>query len=625
MRDAEFEQRLLRVARGLEKADLVLKGGNVFNSFTGEWETADVAVCGSVIAGIGSYKGAEEYNMAGKYLTPGFLDAHMHIESTMLAPRELARLLLLNGVTGIFADPHEIANVLGTEGLQWMLAETEDMPLDVFFMLPSCVPATGMETSGAVLEADALQPFLRHPRVLGLGEMMNYPGVLYGDEGVMKKMALVRGGICDGHGPGISGSDLNAYLAAGVTSDHEATTWQEGIEKIRRGCYLMLREASGGICDGHGPGISGSDLNAYLAAGVTSDHEATTWQEGIEKIRRGCYLMLREASGAHNLLELLQCVTPLNSRRCCMATDDRHLDELVTQGSINYMLEIGVTHGYPAEMLLQMATLNTAERFRLHYRGALAPGYLADINVLTNLQDFTPQFVFKNGKKVVQNGKLLWESEPYLKPAAAGTNIKDLDSSRLKIMAEPDKNIKVIRIVPEQILTEARLEKPLCINSEAVSDTSRDILKLAVFERHHATGNVGLGFVQGLKLKRGAVASTVAHDSHNLIVAGTNDADMLTAAAALRKEGGGIAVALDGEVKAILPLPFAGLMSGQRMEFVNRRLKQLRYWTAELGVPEGLNVFMVLSFLALPVIPHLRLTDKGLADVDKFALTGLWA
>ena len=276
-------------------------------------------------------------------------------------------------------------------------------------------------------------------------------------------------------------------------------------------------------------------------------------------------------------------------------------------------------------MLLQMATLNTAERFRLHYRGALAPGYLADINVLTNLQDFTPQFVFKNGKKVVQNGKLLWESEPYLKPAAAGTNIKDLDSSRLKIMAEPDKNIKVIRIVPEQILTEVRLEKPLCINGEAVSDTSRDILKLAVFERHHATGNVGLGFVQGLKLKRGAVASTVAHDSHNLIVAGTNDADMLTAAAALRKEGGGIAVALDGEIKAILPLPFAGLMSGQRMEFVNRRLKQLRYWTAELGVPEGLNVFMVLSFLALPVIPHLRLTDKGLADVDKFALTGLWA
>lgn len=573
MRDAEFEQRLLRVARGLEKADLVLKGGNVFNSFTGEWETADIAVCGSVIAGIGSYKGAEEYNMAGKYLTPGFLDAHMHIESTMLAPRELARLLLLNGVTGIFADPHEIANVLGTEGLQWMLEETEDMPLDVFFMLPSCVPATGMETSGAVLEADALQPFLRHPRVLGLGEMMNYPGVLYGDEGVMKKMALVRGGICDGHGPGISGSDLNAYLAAGVTSDHEATTWQEGIEKIRRGCYLMLREAS----------------------------------------------------GAHNLLELLQCVTPLNSRRCCMATDDRHLDELVTQGSINYMLEIGITHGYPAEMLLQMATLNTAERFRLHYRGALAPGYLADINVLTNLQDFTPQFVFKNGKKVVQNGKLLWESEPYLKPAAAGTNIKDLDSSRLKIMAEPDKNIKVIRIVPEQILTEARLEKPLCINGEAVSDTSRDILKLAVFERHHATGNVGLGFVQGLKLKRGAVASTVAHDSHNLIVAGTNDADMLTAAAALRKEGGGIAVALDGEIKAILPLPFAGLMSDQRMEFVNRRLKQLRYWTAELGVPEGLNVFMVLSFLALPVIPHLRLTDKGLADVDKFTLTGLWA
>ena len=329
MEQAEFEQRLLKVARGLERADLVLKGGKVFNSFTGEWETADVAVCGGVIAGIGSYKGAEEYNMAGKFLTPGFLDAHMHIESTMLAPRELARLLLLNGVTGIFADPHEIANVLGTEGLRWMLDETEDMPLDVFFMLPSCVPATNMETSGAVLEAEDLQPFLSHPRVLGLGEMMNYPGVLAGDEGVYKKLALARGGICDGHGPGVTGNDLNAYAAAGVTSDHEATTRAEGLEKIRRGSYLMLREAS----------------------------------------------------GAHNLLELLECVTPLNSRRCCLATDDRHLDELVTQGSINYMVEIGVTHGYPVEMLLQMATLNTAERFRLYNRGALAPGYMADINV----------------------------------------------------------------------------------------------------------------------------------------------------------------------------------------------------------------------------------------------------
>ena len=573
MEQAEFAQRLLKVARGLERADLVLKSGNVFNSFTGEWETADIAVCGGVIAGIGSYKGAEEYNMAGRFITPGFLDAHMHIESTMLAPRELARLLLLNGVTGIFADPHEIANVLGTDGLQWMLDETENLPLDVFFMLPSCVPATNMETSGAVLDADALAPFLSHKRVLGLGEMMNYPGVLFGDEGVYKKLALVRGGICDGHGPGVSGNDLNAYLAAGVTSDHEATTRAEGLEKIRRGCYLMLREAS----------------------------------------------------GAHNLLELLYSVTPLNSRRCCLATDDRHLDELVTEGSINYMLEIGVTHGYAPEMLLQMATLNTAERFRLHDRGALAPGYKADMNVFTNLQDFTPQYVFKNGQKVVQNGKLLWESEPYLNACATGTDIKDLDSSRLKIAAEDSRALKVIRIVPEQILTETALEKTLCINGEAVSDTSRDILKLAVFERHHATGNVGLGFVQGLKLKRGAVASTLAHDSHNLIVAGTNDADMLTAAAALRKEGGGIAVAVDGEIKAILPLPFAGLMSGEKIEFVNRRLKQLRYWTGELGVPEGLNVFMVLSFLALPVIPHLRLTDKGLVDVDKFAVTGLWA
>lgn len=573
MQGVDFKQRLLKVARGVEKADLVLKGGYVFNAFSGDWEIGDVAVCGGVIAGVGSYRGGEEYDVSGKYVTPGLLDAHMHIESSMLAPRELAKLLLLNGVTGIFADPHEIANVLGAEGIQWMLDETENIPLDVFIMLPSCVPATALETSGAVLAAEDLAPFLSHERVPGLGEMMNYPGVLGGDEGVLNKLALVAGGLCDGHCPGVEGSALNAYLAAGITSDHEATTRQEGLEKLRRGCYLMLREAS----------------------------------------------------GAHNLLELLESVTPLNSRRCCLATDDRHLDELITQGSVNYMLEIGVTHGYAPEMLLQMATLNTAERFRMYNRGALAPGYIADINVFGNLQDFVPLMVFKNGRKVVQNGKLLWESEPALTPAANSMNLKELDSGKLKIPAVPGKRIKVIRLLPEQILTQAALEPALCINGEAVSDTSRDILKLAVFERHHATGNVGLGFVQGLKLKRGAVASTVAHDSHNLIVAGTNDADMLTAAAALRSEGGGIAVAVDGEVKAILPLPYAGLMSDKKMEFVNRRLKQLRYWAGELGVPEHSNVFMSLAFLALPVIPALRLTDKGLVDVNRFTFTDLWA
>ena len=354
--------RLLAVARGEVKADLVLKGGYIFNSFTGEWETGDIAVYGNTIAGIGVYSGAKEIDLVGSYVTPGFMDAHLHIESTMVAPRELAKILLLNGVTTIFADPHEIANVLGRQGIELMLAETEGMPLDVFFMLPSCVPATDMETSGAVLTADDLQPLLLHDRILGLGEMMNFPGAINGVPEVLEKLALVRGGLCDGHAPGV------------------------------------CKEA----------------LNAYLASGVTSEHEATTATEATEKLRRGAYLFLREASGAHNLLDLLPAVTPLNCRRCCLATDDRHLDELVSEGSINYLVEIGVAHGYSVEQLLQMATLNTAERFRLYDRGALAPGYKADINVFNNLVNFQPQIVIKNGAVVVSKQKLLWQSPPLL-------------------------------------------------------------------------------------------------------------------------------------------------------------------------------------------------------------------
>lgn len=336
---------VLAVARGEAPADIVLKGGFVFNSFTGEWETGDVAIAGATIAGIGIYSGQKEIDVTGKYVTPGLMDAHLHIESTMVAPRELAKILLLNGVTTIFADPHEIANVLGCAGIELMLAETEDMPLDVFFMLPSCVPATDMETGGAVLTAAKLEPLVSHERVLGLGEMMNYPGTICGADAVLDKLALT-------------------------------------------GCSL---------CDGHAPGVSGKALNAYLAAGITSDHEATTADEAVEKLRRGAYLMLREASGAHNLLDLLPAVTPLNCRRCCLATDDRHLDELVSEGSINYLIEIGAAHGYAVEQLLQMATLNTAERFRLYDRGALAPGYKADICVFDNLVNFQPQLVIKTG------------------------------------------------------------------------------------------------------------------------------------------------------------------------------------------------------------------------------------
>lgn len=563
---------LLAAARGDEPADLVLKGGFVFNGFTGEWEVGDVAIIGDTIAGIGSYKGKKELDVTGKYVTPGLMDAHLHIESTMVAPRELAKILLLNGVTTIFADPHEIANVLGTEGIELMLAETETMPLDVFFMLPSCVPATVMETSGAMLAADALAPLLAHERVLGLGEMMNYPGAIHGAPEVLDKLFLVDGGLCDGHAPGVSGQALSAYLAAGISSDHEATTAEEAEEKLRRGAYLLLREAS----------------------------------------------------GAHNLLDLLPAVTPLNSRRCCLSTDDRHLDELVSEGSINYLVEIGVAHGYAVEQLLQMATLNTAERFRLYDRGALASGYRADINVFNNLVNFQPQLVIKDGTVVVSKQKLLWQSPPLLAAPVNTMRLEDVRAQQLQLPAQAGRRARVIRIVPEQILTELRFREPLIQNGLVVSDTERDIVKLAVWERHGVNGNVGVGLVQGFGLKRGALASTVAHDSHNLIVTGVNDEDMLAAAVALQQVGGGLAVVVDGEVKALLPLPLAGLMSDQNTEFVQHKLQQLNFWASELGVPENVNAFNCLSFLALPVIPSLRLSDKGLVDVDKFVLVDLW-
>ncbi len=563
---------VLAVARGEAPADIVLKGGFVFNSFTGEWETGDVAIAGTTIAGIGIYSGQKEIDVTGKYVTPGLMDAHLHIESTMVAPRELAKILLLNGVTTIFADPHEIANVLGCAGIELMLAETEDMPLDVFFMLPSCVPATDMETGGAVLTAAKLEPLVSHERVLGLGEMMNYPGTICGADAVLDKLALT-------------------------------------------GCSL---------CDGHAPGVSGKALNAYLAAGITSDHEATTADEALEKLRRGAYLMLREASGAHNLLDLLPAVTPLNCRRCCLATDDRHLDELVSEGSINYLIEIGAAHGYAVEQLLQMATLNTAERFRLYDRGALAPGYKADICVFDNLVNFQPQLVIKNGAVIVNKQKLLWQSPPLLSAPANTMRLENVHKQQLQIPAKTGKKARVIRIVPEQILTEADYMLPEVQAGFVVSDTRRDILKLAVWERHGGNGNTGVGLVHGFGLKRGALASTVAHDSHNLIVVGADDRDMLAAAVALQEVGGGLAVVADGEVKALLPLPLAGLMSDQNTEFVQHKLQQLHFWAAELGVPENVNAFNCLSFLALPVIPRLRLSDKGLVDVDQFALVDLW-
>jgi adenine deaminase len=562
----------IAVGAGTQIADLVFKGGQIFNVFTGAWEKADLAISGTTIAGIGTgYRGIQEYDVSGCYLTPGFLDAHVHIESSMLAPRELAKVLLLNGVTGIFADPHEIANVLGMDGLNFMLQETADIPLNVYFLAPSCVPATDLETSGATLTAAELQTLLQHPRVVGLGEMMNYPGVLRGDENVLAKLQLPDGPLVDGHAPGLTGKQLNAYLNAGISSEHEATTLKEAQEKLARGMYIMLREGS----------------------------------------------------NAHNLLDLLPLVNETNCRRCCLATDDRHVDDLIGEGSINYMVEAGVIHGYKVEQLLTMATLNTAEHFRRYDLGALAPGYKADINVFKDLTTFEPEVVCKDGQILVKDRQLLWESAPVTDIPTDSMRLKPLSPDAFQIPVA-GKRVHVITILEDQLSTGRRLAEPKTENGCAVSDTERDILKLAVCERHHATGNIGLGFVHGFKLKRGALASTVAHDSHNLIIVGTNDADMLAAANALVDAGGGLVVVENGKVRALLPLPVAGLMSACPSDDVLSQLKELCYWCGELGVPESVNAFMQLSFLALPVIPSLKLTDRGLVDVDAFKSCPLW-
>ena len=566
-------QTKIQQAAGEVPADLVLKGGTIFNVFTGTWEQADIALCASTIVGIGSYEGKKNSDVRGKYLTAGFLDAHMHIESSMLSPRELAKVLLLNGVTGIFADPHEIANVLGVQGVEFMLEETKDIPLSVYILAPSCVPATNMETSGAVLKAETLKALLQQKRVLGLGEMMNYPGVLGASPEVLAKLALPKTAITDGHAPGLSGKSLNAYIAAGVNSDHEA----------------------------------------YLP------------REAKEKIARGMYLLLREGSAAHNLLDLLPVVDAINYRRCCLATDDRHLDDLLQEGSINYLIKMGVEHGYNLERLLAMGTLNTAERFQLAGLGALAPGYQADINVFADKQTFKPEMVIQKGKVVVESGRLLWESRPVLQQLPVAMQLPPLSAQAFRVPPQLGKKLKVITVQAGQLVTGRSLAEPLVVDDNVVSNVAKDILKIAVCERHHNTGNIGLGFVQGLALQQGALASTVAHDSHNLVVVGTSDEAMAMAANALRKAGGGLVVATDKQVKSLLPLPIAGLMSNAAKDKVLKQLADLNAWSHKIGIPEELNGFMLLSFLALPVIPALKLSDQGLIDVEKFALCSLWS
>ncbi len=564
--------KIIRVARGKMPADLVLRNARIVNVFSSEIYAGDIAIWGERIVGIGNYEGKKEIDLKKAFVLPGLIDGHMHIESTMVTVQEFARSVVPRGTTSVVADPHEIANVHGIEGIYYMLNSSKYSPVNIFMMLPSCVPATEFETSGAVLRGFDLYPLLREKWVLGLGEVMNFPGVLMEDEGLLDK----------------------------ITMTHDR-------KRI----------------DGHAPGLSGKDLNAYVATGVASDHESTTVKELIEKLRLGMYAMIREGSVTKNLKDLLPAVTCENSSRCFFVTDDRHPKDLLEKGHIDHMIKIAVKEGFDPLLAIRMATINTAQYFGLKDLGAIAPGYRADLVVVDGLKRFNIKMVFKNGKMVAENGKMIAPPPRVPLPQLRSSiNIKWLAPEDFDIPVG-GKKARVINLIPDQIVTRGTVERVKTEDGLALADTKRDILKMAVVERHHASDSIGLCFVKGFGLKRGAIASSVAHDSHNIVVVGTSSEDMMAAVVEISKMRGGLSVVRDGELLAGLSLPVAGLMSDETLESVVEGLEKVVKAAKRIGskVPDP---FMAMSFLALPVIPKLKLTDKGLFDVESFQFTDLF-
>jgi adenine deaminase len=554
----------MAVARGDEPADLVLAGGMVLSVFTKEWLDVDVAIKDGHVVGLGRYEGGRERrDVSGAFLVPGFIDAHMHIESSKLMVDEFARAVLAHGTTAVVADPHEIANVLGTDGIHWLLDCCTDLPLDVYVMASSCVPASRFESPRRPFTVGDIESLLRRHRTIGIAEMMNFPGVIAGDESEVAK------------------------LTTGLT-DH---------------------------VDGHAPGVHGPALNAYVAAGIRSDHEATTAEEALEKRRLGMWVMLREASIARNLRDLLPVVKQFGTDRCMFCTDDREPGFIVEEGHINQMVREAVAEGISPADAVVMATINSAMYHRLWHLGAIAPGYQADILVLDDLRSFTPREVLKRGAppRFVKLTVPEWVRQTvYLAPVSA---------SSFHIPAGP-RHIRVIGIVPGQLLTRSVVTEPSVRDGAIVADPARDLVKIAVLERHHASGRAGLGFATNIGLQRGAFASTVAHDAHNVVVLGVDDADMAACACRLAEIGGGIVVAEGGRVVEELPLPVAGLMSDLPLAQVHERLSSMERRLAGMGVTIAAP-FMTLSFLALSVIPELKITDQGLVDVAAFKLVPL--
>ena len=564
--------RLIAVARGDMPADLILRNALVINTFTREIEQADVAIYGGRIAGIGSYDKAREIiDLHGAFVAPGLINGHTHVESSMLHPAGYAQAVVPRGTLAAVTDLHEIANVCGVEGVRFFMDWAQRLPLEMVFMAPSCVPATHLETSGARIGFEEIRKLLAYHNVIGLGEVMNFPGVIGGDPAVLKKISASKNRVIDGHAPGLTGKELNAYLSAGIGSEHEATTTEEGREKLRRGMHLMIREGSS------------------------------------EK----------------NLDALLPLVNDSTYRRCFFVVDDRSCSDLLREGDIDAVVRKAIDRGLEPVRAIQMATINTAEYFRLHDRGAVAPGYRADLITITDLTQLEIDMVFHKGKLVARRGKPLF-SVPRVAPELTDTvRIKPLSVESLSLSArqgdEGEKKHPVIQVVPGQITTRKALEAMRVEDGLILPDAERDILKLVVVERHNATGNIGVGLVRGFGLKKGALASSVAHDSHNIIAVGTDDLDILKAIEEIERLQGGLVVCANGGILASLPLPIAGLLSPESLEVVVSQHEEVEKAAAGLGnVPPA--PFAILSFLALPVIPELRLTDLGLVDVVEFKL-----
>ena len=559
---------LISVAKGELPADLVLNNARVVNVFTGEIESGSVAICGDRIAGIGDYHQAKQVlDLRGSYLAPGLINGHTHIESSMLDVGQYAQAVVPRGTLAVVTDLHEIANVCGLEGIRYVLSRARRLPLDLFLMAPSCVPATSLETSGASLEPQDIRQVLRWQGCIGLGEVMNFPGVLSANASVLSKINLARGKVVDGHASGVTGKNLTAYIAAGIYSDHESVSLDEAREKLRQGMWVMIREGSS------------------------------------EK----------------NLDALLPLVTDKTYKRCLFVVDDRSCVDLLRDGDIDAVVRKAIGRGLDPVRAIQMATINTADYFRLDRLGAVAPGYMANLIVLSELSSLQVDMVFYRGRLVAREGKPLFP--PYQgggKELTDTVNIKPFNKEALTLFASGETE-SVIEIVPGQIITRKKVEKVKVLDGVVVPDTSRDILKAVVVERHKATGNIGLGLVTGFGLKRGALASSIAHDSHNIVVVGTNDEDIFTAVKEIERLNGGLVVAGDGKVLASLALPIAGLLSDEPLEVVVDKLENLEQLAKDLGTVLS-SPFATLSFLALPVIPELRLTDLGLVDVNAFKL-----